>query len=443
MKSEKTCLDLFKFRVLQDIEDQDITYKLLLGKEELLSYITICSNNFATTSAALEKLLFDKQAEIELDYDTEPTVLTFRNDKDFVSVHVEPSHFHHMDSFSGICNQKELIRELYDGLLFGTTFCYDDIGSGWNWHYCKMVCYNMMKSRTIEEYLRTSCIKKIENYVAKHVLIYDGTDILHVCDETLGYRIPISDTMNIKDKAGNSIAEINGQLLRNGEFDLLVQALPEDCDFWVITKDEDDYVRPTLIKREVKGSCPVFIKENLKVEELGADPYGFTSETLWHACSDLDFDRIKHYLSIGADMTFFFRWIIASNKGGTTDSAGNPTYDESLDSLMARDKVKAAILEYVFDNYPNVSPTEDMLKTCMWHYSPLCMKILLEHGANPTEKKYISYWRSIKVKYRSVLNLVNLQIEEGKDKFGIYLEMKKMLEAANAEDIVIWNDEYK
>ena len=442
MKNIETCFDSFCFRVLQDLESEDITFKLSLGKNEFVSYITQWSNSFDSISKSIEELIVDKKATIALDFDTEPTIISLQIKDDKVYADIEPSHFHHLTSFSGVCNEKEFITRLYEGLLFGTTFCFDDIGHGWNWHNCRMVCYNMMKSRTIEEYLRTSVVRKVDTYVTKHILIFDGKDVLHVCDETIGYHVPLSDIMIIRDKTGNVISKIDGELLKTEQFESVASSLPEDCDLWVIVKDENNYISPKLIKRKIEGVHELFIKETIKIENLGDDPYGFTSETLWDACENLDFENIKHFLSLGADTTFFFEWLLSSNKGGTTDSVGNPTYEEDENVLRARDEEKTIILQYVLNHYPSIPLTEDMLKTCMWCYSPLCMKFLLEHGANPTDRIEYKYWRSIKVKYRSVLNLIKLRIDEGKDKYGIYQGMKDLLESYGAEDVIVWNDQY-
>lgn len=148
--------DVFDFRILNNVEDNDITYKMSLGNDEFLSYISLWSNDIESICVQLEKLLFEPMSEIQLDFDTEPTKLSIQVNSDVLSIHVEPSSFHHLAPIEGICNKKDFIKTLYEGLLFGMTFCYDDVGCGWNWFDCKMVCYNMMKSRTIEEYIRTS-----------------------------------------------------------------------------------------------------------------------------------------------------------------------------------------------------------------------------------------------------------------------------------------------
>lgn len=100
-------------------------------------------------------------------------------------------------------------------------------------------------------------------------------------------------------------------------------------------------------------------------------------------------------------------------------------------------------MEYVITHNPKIELKEDMLKDCIWNYCPQCMKLLLDHGVNPNEREIYKEWRLYKVKYRSVLNLLSTRIQEGKEKYGIYQEMKEILESVGAKDAIIWNDEYK
>lgn len=435
--------DFFYFRILNNVEENDITYKMSLGKTEFLSYITLWSNDIDSICAQLEKLLYEINTEIQIDFDTEPTKLLIDVNGDLLSVKIIPSSFHKLPPIEGICNKRDFIKTLYEGLLFGMTFCYDDVGCGWNWFDCKMVCYNLMKSRTIEEYLRTSNVKKVDNYVTKHILVYDGSQMLHICDETIGYKIPLSNTIHIKDKTGRTIAQINGALLKSKQYEQIATQLPNDFDFWVIGIDKDGYIQPSLFEREHVGSNQIFVKKREKYEVLGEDTYGFTSETLWHACQDLDFKLIRHFLSLGVDTTFFFRWVLSSDKDGATNNYGEPTYEDSEASFRKRDAEKAHILEYIITHNPKIELKEDMLRDCIWNYCPQCMKMLLDHGANPNEREIYKEWRLYKVKYRSVLNLLNTRIQEGKEKYGIYQEMKEILESVGAKDAIIWNDEYK
>lgn len=353
MNSTTDNLDLFRFSIRQEnLDNTDITFKISLGDREFTAYITQWSNSFASICEDIEALLFEDHSGIELDDDTEPTVLSIRCDGEILSVNIEPSHFLHLAPVCGKCSRKDFIRELYDGLLFATTFCYDEVGCGWNWDNCKMVCYNMMKSGTIEEYIRTSSARRSDNFATRHILVFDGNEMLHVCDETVGYRIPVSEVMLIKGRDGSVITEIDGALLKSGQFRNLAEALPDGFDFWTVRKEEDGYLHPHLYVRESCSSNEIFLKEKCTYKELGEDPYGFTAETLWHACNELDLDRIKHFLSLGADTTFIFKWVLSADGRSETDRLKNPRYKPSEAELRGLDDEKARIIDYVIRNCP-------------------------------------------------------------------------------------------
>ena len=436
-------LDNFSFMVAPDDDSGDVVFMLTLGEHSLKTYITGWSNGWETISQGLEEYMKIGHGTIELDYDTEPTKLTMTRSDTSVILNVSPSGFTNISSFEGRCIETDFIQKLYFGLLYGMTYRYDDIGCGWNWNDCKMVCYNKMKSRSIEGYLKNNSFMTKESYVTKHVLVVMNDEILHICDETIGYHIPITDKMDVYDKSGNVIANIDGKDIMHGNIIQLADNLPYDFDLWTINQTVDGMVNPQLILRsnDIIGD-KIFIKDNYKVTELGKDPYGFTSETLWTGCNSLDLDLVKHFLAVNADTTYIFRWILNSNEGGTCDSVGNPTFEETELAIRQRDEQKAKIIKYVLDLLPQLPIKESDLKICVYYYCPLCLKILLENGANPNEKDIEEGWCPLAVRYRSVLSLLMCRIKDGKEKYGILDEMKMTLEAYGAENLVIWNDEY-
>lgn len=83
--------DFFYFRILNNVEENDITYKMSLGKTEFLSYITLWSNDIDSICAQLEKLLYEINTEIQIDFDTEPTKLLIDVNGDLLSVKIIPS----------------------------------------------------------------------------------------------------------------------------------------------------------------------------------------------------------------------------------------------------------------------------------------------------------------------------------------------------------------
>lgn len=430
----------FSFRVKPEEDDMgDTIFNILLGERDYTSCLTGWSNNFAVISADIERLISDGCAMIKLDFDTEPVEISARRQGENVDLTITASYFQLAKPMYGLVPMKDFIRSLYDGLLFATTFCYDDVGCGWNWHLCKMVNYNMMKSRFVESFLRGETLQNIQNYAVKHVLVYDGEEILHICDETIGYHIPLNDRMEIRDKEANILATIDGNLLRSEEFLKVANSLPGDFDFWICGKNEEFYTPKRVSRRDVSTDM-VFLKRKEEYDELGADPYGFTAKTLWDACNELDSYRIMHYLDLGADTTYLLYWILKSNKGGTTDEVGNPTYQEGKDAIMARDAQKAGLIREIFVRFPKLEISEDHLKYCYWYHSYECMKTLLELGTNPNEQK-ISNYAGMRVKYRSVLNLVNTN--EGKDKYGIFALMKQLLLSYGAKNVLILNEEFE
>lgn len=433
----------FIFKVAPDNDSGDIKFIMGIGNHSFSSYITGWSNSWERISNSLEEYIFKGQSFIELDFDTEPTTVSMKREGSNILLDIDPSHFTKEKAFNGVCSEKDFLSKLYNGLLYAMTYRYDDVGCGWNWDDCKMVCYNRLKSRTVEEYLRTGVAELVETFVCKHILVIYNKEMLHICDETIGYHIPINEETRICDKNNKEIAIIDATNIKNAEFSPIANSLTIDFDLWTIDKYDDGYIEPHLIERHEKvKQGEVFLKEDYKVKEIGNDPYGFTSDTLWTACNQLDLKGVAHFLSLNADTTYILRWILRSNRGGTYDNVGNPTYDETEESIRRRDKQKGIILRYVLRHVPDIQIKKEHLSECVWKYSPLCLKLLLENGANPNEQEIVPDWHLFAVKYRSVLSTTNNILQNKEDKYGIVSEMKSILEDYGAKDIVIWNEEY-
>ena len=444
MSERDVKLNRFTFTVAPDKDSGDIEFSIGFDNHVVKTYLTGWSNCWECTSAKLEEYIYTGQATIELDFDTEPTTISMKREGDRVYVHIEPSDFSDEKAFSGVCSERDFLRELYDGLLYAMTFRYDDIGCGLNWDSCKMVCYNRMKSRSVEEYIRTGSIEKVGNYVVKHILAIRRSEILHICDETIGYHIPLPEMTNIVDKEGKTIASINIGDFKAKELNRIADSLPADFDLWLLGEYDDGMVRPQRIERKVViTDGEIFDKADYKVPRLGKDPYGFTSETLWTACDNLDLKRVMHFMDINADLTYILKWILHSNLNGTYDSVGNSTYEESEQSMRERDRKKYEIIKNVLCRKPNLALCEDLLKMCAWCYCPKCLGLLLECGANPNERDFGDDWRLFAVKYRSVTSVINHMILRGEEKYGILAEMKNYLESYGAKDIVVINDAKK
>lgn len=444
MNTKATEISKFNFQVSSDGASGDIAFNLSLGIHSLKTYITGWSNCWVSICEKLEEYISTGHSVVELDFDTEPTIVTMTKEGDITFLKIEPSHFTKESSFNGRCLEKDFLSKFYYGLLYSMTYRYDDDGCGWNWRDCKMVCYNQLKSRKVEEYLKTGVLTNIESYVAKHILAILDNEILHICDETIGYHIPINDKMKVSDKDGNMIAIIDGKAIQAGEFDEIADSLPSDFDLWDTRQIDGDMIEPKLIlpQKAFNYSWQVFDKGDYKVTELGKDPYGFTSETLRTACNYLEMDKVEHFINLNADTTYILGWILRSNEDGTTDCVGNPTFEESELSIRVRDARKADIIERILSLRPMLALKEDDLKTCIYFYCPRCLRLLLEHGANPNEQNIEEGYCPIAVRYRSVLSSTICCIKRGEEKYGILKEMKDCLESFGAKDVVIWNEEY-
>ena len=436
-------LNKFNFMVSSDDDSGDIEFILAIDEVSLRTYITSWSNSWKAISSSLEEYIFTGHAQVELDFDTEPTVVEMTKENSDVLITVTPSHFTKEPPFSGRCEEQDFLRKFYDGLLYAMTYCYDEIGCGRNWDYCKMVCYNMMKSRTVEKYLNKGVVQRETDYVAKHVLVIQEKEILHICDETIGYHIPIVDNIEVTDKSGNVIAVIDGTDIQLEKYRKIADSLSTDFDLWLIPHPDETMIAPLLIMRsEDVKSGQIFNKGRYKVLETGNDPYGFTTETLWTACNKLDKEKVIHFINLNADTTYLMRWLLNSNLGGTHDIVGNFTFEETEVSMRSRDERKADIIKSLLSIRPNITLKEEDLRLCVWNYCPTCLRILLEHGANPNEKTNDKYWKVLTVKYRSVLSLTNCRIKDGHEKYGILEEIKETLETYGAEDCVIINEDY-
>ena len=170
----------FYFKVKPDDDSGDIQFLMGVDNHSFETYITGWSNCWDSISEKLEEYLHTGETTIELDFDTEPTCLSLKKKGDCVFLDIKPSGFTKERPFSGLCSEKDVLCKLYYGLLYAMTFRYDDIGCGWNWDDCKMVCYNRMKSRTIEEFLLLGTFQRVSPFVVKHVLVYDGKKLLHI-----------------------------------------------------------------------------------------------------------------------------------------------------------------------------------------------------------------------------------------------------------------------
>ena len=147
---------LFSFNYIHEDKDDwiDVHYRICLGPKILDSYITDYSNDWGYIRTCLERIIDHSRTVIELNYEDEPTTIDLRKEGEMLDIRVKPDSFTSKDEipFSGWAKCKEVVKELYYGLLEcakafpmeyvdGCPFTYD-------------VVYREMKSEKIENYLK-------------------------------------------------------------------------------------------------------------------------------------------------------------------------------------------------------------------------------------------------------------------------------------------------
>jgi len=410
-------MNVFTFKVTYygDRNDCCDMFKYVIGidGDTFLEDVTAYYQDFRQTRAGFERYVAEGNAEIVLDDDTDlTTVRMVRREKDgkkMTEVDIIP-YRGVCHPLHGLCDEHEFLSVFYFGLLYANSFLYDEIGCGANWDYCKMVQYNVLKSRMVEHYLCTGETKHFKDYIVRHILAFSGKEILYICDETPGYHVTVGDVVKIpvieEDKV--RFLEMDGSSILKGNFECFAQLLPSDCDFWLVPESFGEPFAPILV---LPGGPADMGEEFVESER----PFS-GGHTIWYWCNTLNKEMIMLHLSLGADNQFLLRWILNSNNDGTTDSAGNYTYQESELIMRNRDKTKLDILRAVNDNYPLLDNGLESLKLCIYTYSPYCLEFLLSLGGNRTDVE-------------EVLDLVNRCINYDSERYGIMSEMRDMLES--------------
>ena len=147
-------------------------YEIGIGERTYKTWLTHWDNNMEIIRHQLENYIYERKAEIKLRFDTSDTVLRLSYQKildriedsgdgysykykDFILVEIVPNEFVHKPIIKGYCEEKETIRNFYEGLLYmasihpldGKENPEDDIPS-------KMTAYNRYKSPIIEAFLK-------------------------------------------------------------------------------------------------------------------------------------------------------------------------------------------------------------------------------------------------------------------------------------------------
>ena len=311
--------EYFHFEVIKESDRRYfdcISYTIRIGEHRFAEEMTCWSCAFEEISKSLEMYLDNGVTELLLDDDSDDNIVRLTRLDNHVKVDFEPYYKESHPSFSGLCDEADVLRKLYHGLLFSMLASSDDKSTDVSWETCKMANYNKMKSRKIEEYFRSGNIVEYEKSIVRHVLIYNGESLTHICDCSSGYHPKMEDVIIVYDKELHPIANIDKSLLLEGRFQEVVDSLPKDIDFWVIQNDKMYEIEPTLILRSYRheGGDVFDCKEPLCDDEGNyINDYGFYSRSFIDACFDLNIEEIKKFLRLGADIRCAFDCIFLQN----------------------------------------------------------------------------------------------------------------------------------
>lgn len=147
---------LFSFNYIHEDKNDwiDVHYRLCLGPKILDSYITDYSNDWGYIRTCLERIVNHSRTVIELNNEDEPTKIELKKAGDMLDIKVTPDSFASKDEipFSGWARCKDVVRELYEGLLECAKAFPKDYVDGCPFTYD--VVYKEMKSEIIENYLK-------------------------------------------------------------------------------------------------------------------------------------------------------------------------------------------------------------------------------------------------------------------------------------------------
>ena len=336
----------------------DIPYILKIGNREIKSVISDWTNDMGYVRHQLESYCYCRQAQIKLYFEDEPTIINLKkvsalastksigsgiayNYDDYLKVEIQPNSFIKGSAIYGFCNERQAIKELYEGLLnvgrVGYEFKDYDFDNPWG--YDAMVFYNHIKSPIIERYI--SRIKEDYNSIVErqriiHHVFTISPDYTDVLGQMTGQSIPTSVsfddvvTLYKEDDSEEVLCSVtlpgiyewlnefnrlsDGVNSTMGNLDVekwhhrglvlakeLKKKLPDDIDVW--------YGYP-LDDVEHRDCRPILITDGTLKE--------YFEEELSKACFKKDKERIDYCLSMNADTNAndgaAFKHLIASEE---------------------------------------------------------------------------------------------------------------------------------
>lgn len=161
IREEEVKIEPFEFEFIEPYSC-DTNYVISIGDREYKSALSDWSTDFNLIRMGIEKYLLsnDDESEIKLYFEDSPTIIRIKNislihsDKKATRVAVIPNSFVQEPILYGWCDQKQLIKALYVGLLH---ICIRE--SGWfredlkAWENFRLTTYNELESLIIERFL--------------------------------------------------------------------------------------------------------------------------------------------------------------------------------------------------------------------------------------------------------------------------------------------------
>lgn len=161
IREDEVKIEPFEFEFVEPYSC-DTNYVISIGDREYKSALSDWSTDFNLIRMSIEKYLlsYDNESEIELFFEDSPTIIRLKNislihsDKKATRVAVIPNSFVHEPVLYGWCDQKQLIKALYVGLLHICIRESNWFKEDWKaWENFRVTTYNKLESLIIERFL--------------------------------------------------------------------------------------------------------------------------------------------------------------------------------------------------------------------------------------------------------------------------------------------------
>lgn len=254
-------------------------FELAIGNRKISSFMLLEYSDIRLLRILLETFCYCGEARIELYRDDDPLVIRLRRKSsiqypltsgskaisdNFVEVVIQ-SNLDRAAAIIGFCDEKETIKELYEGLLNIGRIGYEcgEYELGESWQYPPIVFYNHIKSPIIERYL--SGIKQDDDIIAErqrviHHIFTISPDYVHEFGWMTGQSIPVGidkdDVVTLKDEdEGMELCSVNvpGLFEWVDEFERLSDGVNSTMGKMNV---EDWHRRGLLLAKELKSKLP-------------------------------------------------------------------------------------------------------------------------------------------------------------------------------------------